>query len=115
MTEHSFIDIDCYGEVTGTRYACQLEVKMALTFKEQKEEAIADKRLCVGLDRTDSMFVLFSVWSRVDSHLVGDKPSWWNAENMVDTEPVYEIAKKITDLQKEVAAKRSGVKTEETK
>ncbi len=110
MSDHKFIDVDCFGEVTGTHYVGQVEVKMALTFKEQKEECLVSKRLCAGLDQSDGVFFLFRTFSRIDAHIVGAKPAWWNVDNMKDTEPVYELAKKIQELQKEIACERSGGK-----
>ena len=119
VPEFRFIEIDVYGENTGTRYVGQIEVKLYLTNTEKIEMARKTSKLIVGIDLRHEMSSTIQLFALVDAHLK-EKPEWWGESGMdlEDTAPAHEISKKLREVQMLCAREKSGGKvgvTEEEK
>ena len=120
VPEFRFLEIDVYGENTGTRYAGQVEVKLYLTNTEKADMARKTSKLIVGIDLRHEMASTIQLIANLDAH-IKTKPDWWEEDGMglEDSEPIYELSKKLREVQMLTAREKSGGKVgvpeEETK
>lgn len=54
MSDIMFVDVECTGESTRTKYVGKFEIKLNLNFKEMAEQAREANRMTHGLKRTPS-------------------------------------------------------------
>lgn len=115
-SEIRYVDVDCVGETTGTRYVGQFEVKLFLSLKERGESGKVRHRLLKDILETDDIYFLLQLLSNLNGHLVGVKPSWWGEDgtDLVDSEPVIALATGLRQAQQiEVDSKKPKDKKEE--
>jgi hypothetical protein len=110
-SEVGYLDLDVYGSQTGTHYQDQVEMKLYLTVAERLVATKAAERKCAGLEKDNPMSFLVQTVCILDAHIV-KKPAWWTEDGMslIDTDPVYELAKLLREKQQEVAEQKSGGK-----
>lgn len=110
-SEVGYFDLDIYGSQTGTHYQQQLAMKLYLTVAERLSATKAAERKCAGLEKDNPITFLIQTVCLLDAHLV-ESPEWWsdNGMDLIDTDPVYEMAKVLREKQQEAAEKKSGGK-----
>jgi hypothetical protein len=101
-SEIRYVDVDCVGETTGTRYVGQFEVKLFLTLKDRAESGKVKNRLLKDVLESDDIYFLLQLVSNLNAHLVGKKPAWWGEDgvDLEDTTPVIELANGYDKLNK---------------
>jgi hypothetical protein len=111
-SEIRYVDVDCVGETTGTRYVGQFEVKLFLTLKDRAESGKVKNRLLKDVLESDDIYFLLQLVSNLNAHLVGKKPAWWGEDgvDLEDTTPVIELANGLRQAQQiEVDSKKPKV------
>jgi len=111
-SEVRYIDVDCVGENTATRYVGQFEAKLFLTLKDRGESGKVRSRLLKDILESDDIYFLFQLLSNLNMHLVGKKPEWWGEDGteLTDSEPVVALAAALRQAQQiEVDSKKPKV------
>jgi hypothetical protein len=109
-SEIRYIDVDCIGETTGTRYVGNFEIKLFLTLKDRAEAGKVRHRILKDILETDDIYFLLQLLSNINVHLVGKKPAWWGEDGteLADTEPIISIATALREAQQvEIEGKKS--------
>jgi hypothetical protein len=106
--ETNWIDVDVKGEITDQHFFGRFEVKKYLTHKEKADSTRIAEMLCRGIEKNIEIYTFLSTLAFLNSHIKSTDASWWKKDeatgiagmDMNDESPVWEISKKILELQK---------------
>lgn len=101
FNKNTWIEIDCEGEASKQRYFGRFEVKPFLVHKERADAARLAEVYCRGIREDVSERAFLTSLAFVKMHIVSSDASWWKEDglDLVDEAPIYEIIKKINELQ----------------
>lgn len=102
--KEQWIEVDVEGEATGDKYFGKFLIKPYLTHAERSDAVRLSERLARGIDRSQAEIGFLTVLSFVKFHIIESDAAWWTKDSggldLYDENPIYEISKKIGELQK---------------
>jgi hypothetical protein len=113
--EPVWIDVDCVGETTGDKIFGRFQVKRYLTHRERAEATRLAETYCRGIVDDLSQRAFLTTLAFLTYHVVDSDAKWWtgadpkengseNGLSMIDEKPIWDLAKKIKELQKPAVA-----------
>lgn len=110
-SKEQWVEIDIEGETTGEKYFGRFKVKSYLTHAERSDAVRLSERLARGIDRSQGEIGFLTVLSFVKFHIIEADAEWWTKDgeglDLYDENPIYEISKKIGELQKPKSKKKA--------
>lgn len=110
--EPVWTDLECVGEQTGEKYFGRFQVKRYLTHRERGEAVRLAETLCRGIETTIEHRTLLTTIAFLSSHIIESDAKWWGDRglDLLDEQPIWELAKKIRELQRPAEQKDDGEK-----
>ena len=99
--EPVWIDMECTG-TSGEKYFGRFQVKRYLTHKERAEAVRLSETLCRGITDDVNMRAFLTTAAFLSVHITEVDAKWWGDRglDLVDEEPIWELAKKIREVQR---------------
>jgi len=97
----TWVEIDVTGGSTN-KYFGRFSVKPFLTHEEKADAVRLAERYTRGIEKSGDQRMFMTTLAFITLHIVETDAAWWNSKNgldLIDEEPVYEIANKIGDIQ----------------
>jgi len=112
-----WIEVNCVG-ASGEKYFGRMRVKKYLTHRERAECVRNAEVMCRGITQNQHFRALLTTIAFVNQHVLESDAKWWKGEegmmgiDLIDEEPIYEIAALIDGSQKPPQAESTETKTE---
>lgn len=96
-----WIEIDCIGEISKTKYFGRFEVKPYLKHSEKSDAVRLAEVYCRGIRDNIGERTFLTSLAFVKMHIISTDAPWWRDDGMdlVDENPIYEIIKKVNEIQ----------------
>lgn len=104
--EPVWTDIQCTG-ASGENYFGRFQIRRFLTHREKTEAVRLAETLCRGITDSIEHRTFLTTIAFLSFHIIEVDAAWWGDKglDLLDEEPVWELAKTVRALQKPPAEK----------
>lgn len=102
-----WIEINCTGELTGTKYFGRFEIKKYLTHGEKSEISRLFETYARGITEDVAQRGLLYVLAELNFHVLSTDAAWWTNKglDLLDEQPILDL---VAELRKHQAVKKDS-------